>query len=501
MRNTRIQTDRARAAAFWAAPPLLALVLYWPGLTCWFQKDDFAWLGLNQAVANGQGGYWWALFAPLAQGTIRTLSERVFYMSFTTLFGFNPLPFRGWAFLTFAATLPLLTIVCSKLTGSRAAGFWAAILWTAHSSLAVVLSWTAVYYQILCSFNFLLTFWLLLRYVETGQKKFYYAQLATFIIGFTILELNVVYPAIAAAYALCCARHVLTKILPLFSLSALYTILHMAAVRLPSSGPYKMYWDSSVFSTLWWYFKTAMGPNRLILFRIYPSLARSALTAILMAGLIGFLISKIKQRQWVAAFFPAWFLIVVSPFLPLHDHIDDSYLTIPLIGLSMWGGWALACAWRADLLRKITGTALVTIFLCVQIPVGQAVTRSFHDMGEKTRKLVFGVLSLSRNRPDTMVLLSGVDTPLFWDVLFNRPLRLYGLNEVYLALEDRPNILQGRNQPDLSNFFADAVRINNARQENRLIVLDVSAGQIRDVTAAYRGGSETSIPNRNFKEN
>ena len=479
-------TDRARAVAFWAVPPVLALFLYWPGLTCWFQKDDFAWLGLKQAVANRQGSYWWALFAPLAQGTIRTLSERVFYMSFTTLFGLDPLPFRCWVFLTFAATLPLLTIVCTKLTGSRAAGFWAAILWTTNSAIAVVLSWTAIYYQVLCSFNFLLTFWFLLRYVETGKTRFYSAQLTAFVIGFSILELNVVYPALASVYGLCCARRVLTKILPLFSFSAAYTILHMAAVRLPSSGPYKMYWDSSVFSTLWWYWKTSMGPNRLILLRIYPSPARSALTALLMAGLIGFLIWKLQQHQWVAAFFPAWFLIVVAPFLPLRDHIGDDYLTIPLIGLSMWGGWALASAWRAGVFGKIAGASLLTLYLCVQIPVGQAVTRSFHDIGEYTRKLVFGVVGLTGKQPDRMVLLKGVDAPMFWGVVYNRPFRLYGLNDVYLVPEDRPNIRPGRNQPDISSFFADPASIRSALVEKRLIVLDVGGGQIHEVTAEYR---------------
>ena len=469
---------RLRTLAYWGVPPALALLLYWPGLTCWFQKDDFAWLGLKLAVANGQGSYWWALFAPLAQGTIRTLSERVFYMSFTTLFGLKPLPFRCWAFLTFAAALPLLMMVCTRLTGSRAAGFWAAILWTANSAMGVVLSWTAIYYQVFCAFNFLLTFWFLLRYVETGQTRFYYAQLTTFVIGFSILELNVVYPALASVYALCCARRVLTKILPLFTLSAAYTLVHIAAVRLPSSGPYKMYWDTSVFSTLWWYWKTAMGPNRLILFKIYPSPGRSALTVLLTAGLICFLIWKLRQRQWVAAFFPAWFLIVLAVVLPLRDHIDDSYLTIPLIGLSMWGGWALICAWGSGVSGKIAGVSLLALYLCVQISVGQAVTRSFHEMGDYTRKVVFRVLAFTGNQPDRMVLLKGVSDAMFLNVIYNRPFRLYGLNDVYLVSDDRPNIP--------SNFFADPAAIHNAALEHRLIVLDMSSSPIREVTAEYR---------------
>src|SRR5262245_23771522 len=127
---------------FWLGPPLLLLALYWSGLTAWFQKDDFNWLALREHV-DSWSSFWWALFAPLAQGTIRTLSERVFFMSFSYLFGLHALPFRMVAFLTQSASLILLSSVCFKLTGSRAAGFWAAILWTVNSALAIPLAWTA----------------------------------------------------------------------------------------------------------------------------------------------------------------------------------------------------------------------------------------------------------------------------------------------------------------------------------------------------------------------
>src|SRR5260370_629418 len=142
---------RAKTIAYWATPPLLALLLYWPGLMSWFQMDDFAWLNLRNLV-HSWSDLRWALFAPLSQGTIRTLSERVFFMSFYSLFGMNPLPYHSLAFLTCAGNLVLITAVCRRLTGSRAAGYWAAILWVVNSAVAVVLSWTAIYYEMLCSF-------------------------------------------------------------------------------------------------------------------------------------------------------------------------------------------------------------------------------------------------------------------------------------------------------------------------------------------------------------
>ena len=336
---------RTAAIGYFAAPVLLALALYWPGLASWFQKDDFALLGLRDLIHSWRD-FFSVLFTPIAQGTIRTLSERVVFLSFTALFGIHALPFRCFAFLTFAATLPLLRSVCAKLTGSRAAGFWATILWTVNSGLAVALSWTAVYYELLCALFFLLNFWLLLRYVETGRRRFYWAQCATFLAGFGVLELNVVYPALATVYALCCTRRIVLQIVPWFAASAAYTAVHLAVAPLPASGLYKLHWDASIVSTLFIYWKWALGPSQMIWVNIYPSPFRSALTVLLTLGLIGFLVWKPRNRQWPAAFFPAWFVIALA-LLPLRDHMNDSYLPVPLIGLAMWGASSLVDGWSA----------------------------------------------------------------------------------------------------------------------------------------------------------
>jgi hypothetical protein len=476
--------SRAKNAAYFAVPILFALALHWPGLTAWFQKDDFAWLSLRDLVHNWRD-FWWALFAPLAQGTIRTLSERIFFLSFSSVFGLHALPFRCWAFLTFAGSLTLAGLVCAKLTGSRAAGFWAAIIWTANTGVAVALSWTAVYYELLCSFVLLLSFWFLLRYVETSERRFYVAQLVTFILGFFVVELNVVYPAIATVYALCCARQILRRILPLFGISALYAAIHMAAVRLPAGGPYKMYWDLSMVSTLGTYWKWAMGPSKLILLHIYPSPYRSALTVFLSLGLAAFLIWKLRQHEWVAVFFPAWFLIVLGPLLPLRDHIDDSYLTIPVAGLAMWGGWALVSGWRAGTAGKIVSGLLLAIYLCVSIPVTRAIGVSFHGRSQQIRTLVLGVADFSRKQPEKIVLLKGVDWEMFWSAVYDRPFRLFGVREVLVLPEDAPAILKGPQLGDAQPFFATAVSTRDTLEHSQAMVLDVSGGQVRDITMEY----------------
>lgn len=474
---------RARAFLFWAAPPLISLELYWPGLTAWFQKDDFVWLGLR-AMVHSWHDLWWALFAPLAQGTIRTLSERVFYMSLNAAFGLKAFPYRLWAFLTFAATLTMLSAVCTKLTRSRAAGFWAAIIWAVNSALAYALSWTAIYYQLFCSFFLLLSFWFLLRYVEKGKRRFHIAQCAVFLLGFLVLELNVVYPALAAAYAICCARRIVWKIAPLFLASAAYTGFHVTVAPLQSTGPYKMFWDAGVFSTLWTYWKMALGPNRLMLLGIYPSAFRSVLTIALMAGLLGFLTWKLYQREWVAAFFPAWFVIVLAPLLPLRDHVTDSYLTVPLIGLAMWGGWAAVSGWRAGWGGRVATVALLAVYLGVSIPVARATAAGFSARSHQIRGMLFGIVALNRRAPGKTLILKGVDSGMFWDAFYHRPLRLFGINDAYLALDDREQIAAsdpGAIQP----FIIDPAQARIGLASQKAVVFDVSGTDVRDVTDAY----------------
>lgn len=480
---------RIATIGYFAAPVLLGLALYWPGLASWFQKDDFSLLRLRDLVHSWRD-FRWVLFAPIAQGTIRTLSERVFFLSFTTIFGIHALPFRCFAFLTFAATLPLLRSVCVRLTGSRAAGFWATILWTVNSGLAVALSWTAVYYELLCAFFFLLNFWLLLRYVETGRRCFYWAQCATFLAGFGVLELNVVYPALATVYALCCARRIVLQIVPWFAASAAYTTAHLAVASLPASGLYKLHWDAGILSTLFTYWKWAVGPSQLRWVNIYPSPFRSALTVFLTLGLIGFLLWKLRTRQWVAAFFPAWFVIALAPLLPLRDQMNDSYLPVPLIGLAMWGAWSLVTGWSAGVAGKIVAVSLLGIYLCVSVPVTRAITLSFYQRSQEIRRMVLGVAAEVRAKPEKTVFLKGVDTEMFWSGLYGRPFRLFGFREVYLVAEDEQRITLGSQLGDARSFFADPVAMRNALDSGQALVLDLSGGKIRDITDVYRATAD-----------
>ena len=163
--NTRISLGNA---IWWLVPIVFLFVLYADGLQTWFAQDDFAWLSLLRDVHSFHDVIH-ALFAPAAQGTIRPWSERGFFLLFESLFGLDSLPFRICVFVTMAADLTLVAWITRRITGSSAAGAFAAMLWTANTALVTVMSWSSSYNEALCSLFLLGALALFIRYTETGR--------------------------------------------------------------------------------------------------------------------------------------------------------------------------------------------------------------------------------------------------------------------------------------------------------------------------------------------
>ena len=490
-------TARLKAIALWMTPPALGLLLYWGGLTAWFQKDDFALLGFPLLRAQG-ASLAWVLFTPIAQGTIRTLSERIYFLSLTNLFGLHPLPFRLVAYLTFAAATVLLQSVGTRLTGSRAGGWWAAILWTVNAAIATPLAWTAVYYELLCAVFFLLDIWLLLRFIDTGKARFLLAQWGTFLLGFFVLELNVVYPALATVLVLCIAPRMLRKVLPMFLASAAYMAVHFWVAPLPASGPYKLYWDWHIIPTLFTYVNWSFGTGWLRVLGIDSLSFRSLLALLFAAGLGAVLVAKLRRREWIVLLFPAWVVIVLAPLLPLRFHMMYEYLTVPTIGLALWGGAAAVEGWTADGWKRACTIILMQLYLAVSIPVGFAVTASFHDRSFRIRNLFQGVEALRRDHPDRKVLLKGVNTEILNDVLDHRAFRLIGINEVYVVPEDEPELKKGVMPLNAPSYFIDPQNERRALSMNRAVVYDIGSGSVIDITPQYKNAltaaGESMIP-------
>jgi hypothetical protein len=470
----------AWSATWRVLPLLLLLAFYWPGLTTWFYQDDFGWLNLRHDV-HSLRDLGPALFAPKAHGNIRPLGENAYFLVFSSLFGVDALPFRIWAFATQMASLMLLGSIATRLTRSRAAGLWAQILWIANSGLAAAMCWTSIYNQILSGFFFLLAFWFLLRWIESGARRDAFGHWAAFVLGLGALETNVVYPAIAAVYTLLFARAHLKKVLPMFLVSALFVFVHFRFAPAPHDGVYALHFGAQMLFTLWTYWMWALGPWR-------PAVA------LLTSAVVGLIVCGVRARRWVPLFGVAWFVIVIGPYLPLSDHRMDYYLTVPVAGLAILGAAAIASAWhsksRLKWMWRAAAMACLTIYLGASWPAAWTIVHWHHDRSARVEDLVLGVADLHKAQPDKIILLDGVDSDLFWSGIVDVPFRAIEIPHVYLAPGSEARI-QAPADLVVRYILPQALALS-ALQEGRAVVYQADESALRNVTARYRAMAEAS---------
>jgi hypothetical protein len=412
-------------------PVVLLLALYWPAVTGWFFQDDFGWLNLHRDVHSARD-LASALFAPKAHGNMRPLGENAYWLVFPAVFGAAALPLHLAAFLTQAASLLLLGSIVRRLTESRIAAFVAQILWMANTGLAPAMGWNSIYNQILSGFFFLLAFYFLLRYVESGRRSHWVWQWVAFVLGLGALESNVVYPALAAVYALLFARRLLKKLIPMFAVSAVAVWVHFHFAPPAASGVYSLHLDARMFSTAWTFWTRALGPMPLWL------------TVLLTGAVCVPIASAIHRRQYGVLLGPAWFLIPLLPYLPLPEHKMDYYLAVPAIGIAMMGAVAVADSWTAHAPWRILTAACVLVYLGASLPKSLAVARWEHARGERLENLALGVEEVRARAPQKIILLEGIDTDFFWSGIADLPFRALATPHVYLAPAEFESIQAGR---------------------------------------------------------
>lgn len=472
--------------ACWILPCVLCLLIYWPGLRAWFQQDDFAWLGLSLSV-HSPADLPHALFSPMAQGTIRPLSERAFFLLFHALFGVHVLPYRIWVFLTQFAGLAVLGAIARRVTGSRLAGFLAPVFWVVNSGMATTLAWTSAYNQVLCAFFVLLAFYCLLRHIDTGERRWLLAEWAAFAAGLGSLETAIMFPLLAVVYTWLFARKHLRGALPFVTASALYGLLHYLATRHESSGrPYALHFGWSLLPTLGQYWQMALGPANVGRhFGGLPTWPGAAGTWALTAGILGFSVWRARRCQWVAVFGLAWFVLMLAPVLPLRDHVSSYYLTVPAAGLALAGAYAAASGWRSLPGYRALSVVLAAIYLVSSTIEGSLGSFGTAERSWRVRTALLGARAARAQFPRKKIVLAGVDSSLFWAGIFDHSFDALGLSKVYLepGTEDRIEHLPG--WQSVSELTVGPGDLRLLIESGEAVVYAVEPRRLRGATTAY----------------
>jgi hypothetical protein len=475
---------RALRAAYWLSPIAFCVALYWLGLRIWFAQDDFAWLNLRNRVTDFHS-FLWAMFAPLAQGTVRPWSERGFFMAFSYLFGLRALPYRTFVFLNQFLNIVLVMLIARKLTRSELAGFLAALFWISNVALITPMSWNSSYNEIQCASFLLLSFYLFIRYTETAERKFYWAQWVTFVLGFGALEINVVYPAIAALYALLFARRYFRSTLPMFAVSLAFVVIDRLAGMQTGNFYYDMdFHPGDLITTFWQYWNILLG-IRADGQGLSPDLVQPA-RILLTVAIVVFALWQTWKRRWLPVFFIGWFFIVLGPLLPLHNHVTNYYLTIPAIGMAMLAAYALSIAWKRGWAATTIAAVLALLYFIPSVNRVRTGTLSYFDRADRIRALVQSVAYAKHIHPGKMILLKDVDDDLFWAGVSDSPFRIFGWNDVYLAPDSRPLVHEDPHLNPVDGYFLPESATKRAVDDDAAVVYAVEGRKLRNITRPYR---------------
>lgn len=450
----------------------------------WFQQDDFVWLNLPNQV-HGWDGLLRTLFQPnAAQGSWRPLSERGFFLAFGALFGSDALPYHIWVFLTQFANLALLASITTRVTGRRAAGFWAAILWVANSKLSTAISWMSAYNLVLCAFFLLLALHFFLRYTATGARRYYVWTWVVFLAGFLAMEANALFPLLAAGYALGCERRYFRSTLPFFAASAAYTIVHL--VLAPNhAAAYMIHIDGAIPATFWTYWQGTFEPIDLRYLSHFSRVFSPVVMAVCTAGLLVFTIYQATRRQWLALVLLGWYLITLLPVIGLRDHIMDYYLTLPAMCMAMLAAYALACAWRERGLWRATGVVLVTGFLVQSLPAARRRANWYRSFSRAQETVVMGVARAHDLHPGKVILLDGVDDAMFSQLISQRPFLFLRIPDVYLAPGAEARIAPHPEWGGVSKYVFPIDETRRGLSRDEIVVYRAGPGPLQNITHEF----------------
>jgi hypothetical protein len=455
---------------YWSVPAVLSLWLFHRGLWCWFHRDDFPLLLLVQLPDHQ---FWAQLWQPRAQGTFRPLSERLFFYYFYHWFGLNAFPYRLLAFATLVLNLWLVAIVTRRLTGRHWAGFAAACLWGLHHSLATSMAWSSAYNQMLCTFFLLISFWLFLQFISSGNWLYYGAQWVTFLLGFGALEAIVVYPGILLAYVLLQQRRYWLPVVPLLLASAGLAWLQLSAAPPPTEGLYQPTFGLGLLAGLGVYAKWALAAEA------------KAWVAVVLAGLLlGFAAWRAWLKDWRGLFFIAWFVGAMAPYLPLAAHRSRYYLVIPFLGLAMLGGWALVEAWDAGWRFRLLGVASLVLFLPPTIHYATDNMGYDYRWSIAARNLLSGVSQARAQHPNKTILLANVPEELFYVAIYHQAFRVISVYDVFLT-PDHSNIGRLSGYEPIDRFFLSRDETLRVLALGRAVVYDASGPRLKEITRSY----------------
>jgi hypothetical protein len=148
-----------------------------------------------------------------------------------------------------------------------------------------------------------------------------------------------------------------------------------------------------------------------------------------------------------------------------------------VIGLALIGGAALATR------RRAIAAVFAVAYLLIALPAAWSVTTWHLERSLRVKNLVLSVVEIHRRQPDKAILLTGVDTDLFFAGIADLPFELYGIKNVYLAPgADQPIRDEGRLA---HKYVLPAEQTRLALAAGNAAVYDASGPVLKNVSSRF----------------
>jgi len=451
-------------------PVVALLILYGRVLRAWFQFDDFAWLSLRNTLANGRS-IWWALFSPQAQGTIRPLSERLYFLAFSHGVTPDPLPFRIMALLTVSVCAVLIVHLAQRTGASPWTPCFVGLLWVSNPNLAVPLVWASAYNQALYSLFVLTGLIALMRYLKQHRPIDLVLLWASLILALGANESGIVLSAIAVLYITIFDRRSSRLAASLTAFSAAYVVIHIFVASVPHSGPYAF--DLGLrpaISSFASYWLLVLGLTKYEQIHGISPLLPNLAAVMIAAALLAALLVCAHRRNWMPVFWFGMYVLTLAPVVAFPQHVMDYYLFLPSAALALTIA-AVLDEFRAS--RRVAVPVLTAALIysaAVTIPTARFVCDWNVERSLQVRARAEAVLQaaseLRARYPSANLYLQGLDDEQYWVAFCYGSLAKKALQQIYLApgaqkdiREPPPEWCSMKYQPENARASGDATSV------------------------------------------
>lgn len=372
---------------------LVSLILFFPALKTFFSHDDFFLLKISK-IDNFQGfiNFFNLIRGPEGLGMYRPLSMQIFYLLDWKLFNLAPFGLRVVSFLTFFTVIFLVYKFAKLLIPDKKVALVAAFLYGTSSSHFSHLYGFGTFSELLVTLFSLLGAISFVSFIK-GKTKYWYPSFLCFLGALFSKETFAIIPLLFVLIYLFYfvtdkknlipAKKLIVSLVPFILVLAGYFYMRFRFFGFPEGDSYVWVFSFRVFNTLFWYLLWALNlPEMLVdfvgsgfafnpnLFKYYSQeiIPIFVLFGALFVGLAYLMVRNFKKlflsRHFLAVilFSASWFVISLLPvlFMPLHKF--TYYLTLPLVGFSIFVSYLLI-----NNQKRRTIILLLGIWLCLSI--------------------------------------------------------------------------------------------------------------------------------------